>query len=388
MSFLQKSETLWNDFAKYKINTYAKLRNFDFGPNKESSVSKLSPFITHRILLEYELIFDIKNKYKIKNSTKFIEEIYWRIYWKGWLENRPSVWQNFILEKNLDYDNNLYERAINGNTELEFFNSWVIELKRYNYLHNHTRMWFASTWIFNLGLPWQLGARFFFNHLFDGDAASNLLSWRWVAGLQTKGKQYLFSSSNLRKFSNNRFNVEKIINKKIFIKEPNQIQLEDEIYRNNMDQKSDHLILFENDLHVQTLKKLLPNYKKAYIILLKNEQRQIKLSKSVLKFKQELVSEFVEQFDNVEKIDAYSLEVTLKNIHQLDIIYPGVGENNDFINKFKILNNKNIFNLVRDEDLFAWNFAKKGFFKFKENIPIINQRILENYSQKNNFYLK
>ena len=74
-------------------------------------------------------------------------------------------------------------------------------------------------------------------------------------------------------------------------------------------------------------------------------------------------------------------KVTLKNIHQVDIIYPGVGENNDFINNFKILNNKNIFNLVRDEDLFAWNFAKKSFFKFKENIPIINQRILENYSQ-------
>ena len=65
-------------------------------------------------------------------------------------------------------------------------------------------MWFASTWIFNLGLPWQLGAKFFFKYLFDGDAASNLLSWRWVGGLQTKGKQYLFSSSNLRKFSNNR----------------------------------------------------------------------------------------------------------------------------------------------------------------------------------------
>ena len=160
-------------------------------------------------------------------------------------------------------------------------------------------MWFASTWIFNLGLPWQLGVKFFFKHLFDGDAASNLLSWRWVAGLQTKGKQYLVSSSNLRKFSNNRFNVEKISNKQILLKEFNQIPLEEEIYKNNMDPKSDNLILFENDLHIATLKNLLPNYKKAFIILLKNEQRQIKLSEAVLKFKQEIVSEFLEQFDNV-----------------------------------------------------------------------------------------
>ena len=250
-------------------------------------------------------------------------------------------------------------------------------------MHNHTRMWFASTWIFNLDLQWQLGVKFFFKHLFDGDAASNLLSWRWVAGLQTKGKQYLVPSSNLRKFSNNRFNVEKISNKQILHKEFNQILLEDEIYKNNMDPTSDNFILFENDLHIATIKNLLPNYKKAFIILLKNEQRQIKLSEAVLKFKQEIVSEFVEQFDNVEQIDPHLLEDTFKNINQIDIIYPGVGENYDFINKFKTLNNKNIFNLVRDDDLFEWKFAKKGLFKFKENIPKINQRIFDNYSKNN-----
>jgi len=189
MSFLLKAQNIWDNFAKYKINDYAKLRNFDFGPNNESSVSRLSPFITHRILSEYDLIHDVKSKYKIKNSTKFVEEIFWRVYWKGWMENRPKVWRNFISENNLDFDYELYESAINGNTELDFFNSWVHELKQYNYLHNHTRMWFASTWIFNLGLPWQLGAKFFFKYLFDGDASSNLLSWRWVGGLQTKGKQ-------------------------------------------------------------------------------------------------------------------------------------------------------------------------------------------------------
>jgi len=99
MSFLLKAQNTWENFAKYKINDYSKLRNFDFGPNNESSVSKLSPFITHRILSEYDLIHDIKSKYKIKNSTKFVEEIFWRVYWKGWMENRPKVWLNFISEK-------------------------------------------------------------------------------------------------------------------------------------------------------------------------------------------------------------------------------------------------------------------------------------------------
>jgi len=202
--------------------------------------------------------------------------------------------------------------------------------------------------------------------------------------LQTKGKQYLFSSSNLRKFSNNRFNVGKISNQQIFLEESNQIPFEDEIYKNDMDPKSDNLIMLDNDLHLATLKNLLPSYKKVFIILLKNEQRKITLSESVLIFNEDLVCEFVEQFDYVEQIDTYSLENTFKNNNEIDIIYPGVGENNDFITEFKNLHHKKIFNLVRDEDLFAWKFAKKGFFKFKENIPKINQRILENYS-KNNF---
>ena len=120
MKFLLKAQNIWKDFAKYKINDYAKLRNFDFGPNNESSVSELSPFLTHRILLEYELIFEIENKYKTKKSSKFMEEIFWRVYWRGWMENRPKVWQNFISDKNLAYDKNLYKKAINGNTELVF----------------------------------------------------------------------------------------------------------------------------------------------------------------------------------------------------------------------------------------------------------------------------
>ena len=60
-------------------------------------------------------------------------------------------------------------------------------------------MWFASIWIFTLGLPWQLGADFFLRHLLDGDPAANTLGWRWVAGLHTKGKTYLASASNIRK---------------------------------------------------------------------------------------------------------------------------------------------------------------------------------------------
>ena len=50
--------------------------------------------------------------------------------------------------------------------------------------------------------------------------------------------------------------------------------------------------------------------------------------------------------------------------------------------EFKMKNNKLIFNLVREQDLFAWKFAKKGFFKFKDNISQINQYVFKINTQE------
>ena len=115
------------------------------------------------------------------------------------------IWMNLKKLAKNSRDNSNYKNAIEGNTNIECFNEWVKELKENNYLHNHTRMWFASIWVFTLGLPWQLGAEFFMKHLYDGDAAANTLGWRWVAGIQTPGKNYLASEWNIKKFTNDRF---------------------------------------------------------------------------------------------------------------------------------------------------------------------------------------
>ena len=92
-----------------------------------------------------------------------------------------------------------------GATGIDCFDAWARELVATGYLHNHARMWFASIWIFTLRLPWELGADFFLRHLIDGDPASNTLSWRWVAGLQTAGKTYLATAENIARFTGGRF---------------------------------------------------------------------------------------------------------------------------------------------------------------------------------------
>lgn len=193
---------------------YASGRNFDLGPTDRSNVSALSPWIRHRTLTEEHVIFNVLQRHSLQQAEKFVQEVVWRTYWKGWLEQRPTVWRTYLA--NLQHQRielaagsasqRQYDDAVAGRTGIECFDCWVAELKQYGWLHNHARMWFASIWIFTLKLPWELGASFFYEHLLDGDPASNTLSWRWVAGLQTLGKTYTAKSENIARFTKGRFN--------------------------------------------------------------------------------------------------------------------------------------------------------------------------------------
>jgi deoxyribodipyrimidine photo-lyase len=199
-------------FAPHGIREYAWRRNTDPGPGAESTVSRLSPHVRHRLVLESELVAAALKAHPGPASDKFVQEVFWRSYWKGWLELRPGVWRSYrrSLDERLDeaqrgYLARAYADACAGRTGIDCFDAWVQELVTTGYLHNHTRMWFASIWSHTLRLPWELGAEFFLRHLLDGDAASNTLSWRWVVGLQTPGKTYLARPDNIAKYTNGRW---------------------------------------------------------------------------------------------------------------------------------------------------------------------------------------
>jgi|TARA_B110000259_G_scaffold85345_1_gene99486 deoxyribodipyrimidine photo-lyase len=193
---------------------YENKRNYDYGLNKHKAVSTLSFYICRRLITEKEVVCASVTAHGPDVSKKFIEEVIWRGYFKGWLERRPQVWDSYvsglyndcILLENNHLLRQKIERAESAQTGLDYFDEWARELLDTGYLHNHARMWFASIWIFTLGLPWRLGADFFYRHLLDGDAASNTLSWRWVAGLHTRGKPYIARAENISMFTNGRFN--------------------------------------------------------------------------------------------------------------------------------------------------------------------------------------
>jgi hypothetical protein len=360
-----------NHFAENNLTDYSKLRNFDLGPEGRSNVSCLSPYITHGIISEKEIIKKSLDKFSFAKNEKFIQEVLWRTYWKGWLELRPNVWNDYLIElKKIreDFkDNKEYLNAIEGKTNIECFNYWVNELKENNYLHNHTRMWFASIWIFTLELPWQLGAEFFMQHLYDGDAASNTLGWRWVAGIQTQGKHYLASEWNIKKFTNNRFqNIKLNENAPPKISEKNYSIIKQD-FINPQDLEGKNLIIFENNLSFEITDFKENNFKKIYIVAVKNENRSIKLSEKSVKFKSLLINDQQQRLKD-NSIECEVIDISeIKNIENCCGLYPTVGQNLDYLNSNTIKLNF----LYRDLDRFSWQYCNKGFFNFKNYIPKI-----------------
>ena len=360
------------NFVENNLVEYSKLRNFDFGPKNRSNISCLSPYITHGIINEKEVIKKSLGKFSFSKNEKFIQEVLWRTYWKGWLELRPNVWSDYLIElskiKKEFKNNQNYLDAIEAKTNVECFNSWVNELKDNNYLHNHTRMWFASIWIFTLELPWQLGAEFFMQHLYDGDAASNTLGWRWVAGVQTQGKHYLASEWNIKKFTNNRFDNIKLNEHappKVSEKTYSIIKQD---FRNSQSNEDKNLLIFENNLSFETSDFKDDKFNKIYLISNKNESRSIKLSEKVVRFKSLLIN------DQEQRLKSSSINCEIINISEIKNIsekiiglYPTVGENLDYLNS----NNIKLDFLYRKIDQYSWQYCNKGFFNFKNYIPKI-----------------
>jgi deoxyribodipyrimidine photo-lyase len=365
-------------FIEKNLIEYSKLRNFDFGPDRRSNVSCISPYVNHGVVNESEIINKSLKKFSFIKNEKFIQEVLWRVYWKGWMELRPKVWTDFLNDLNeikIKYQNNEnYLNAINGKTNIDCFNYWVDELKKYNYLHNHTRMWFASIWIFTLELPWQLGAEFFMKHLFDGDSASNTLGWRWVAGIQTKGKHYSAQAWNIKKFTNNKFDKIKLNENSLPKTDGREYSIINKEFIDNAISEEKKLLVFDNNLSFENTEFANKNFKKIFLVLNGKETRKIKLSEKVLNFKKFLIH------DQEIRLKQKSISCEIINIEELknineDIyaLYPSVGENLDYINSINI---KNIKFLYRKIDKYSWKFCNKGFFNFKNYIPKIVQEFI------------
>lgn len=380
------------EFAPLAGETYSNERNFDFSSTKKNSVSALSPWIKHRLITEEEVLIEILKYHSPHSAMKFIQEVFWRGYFKGWLEQHPTVWSHHnekLIKEYTKLENNKfikenYMSAINGETGIECFDFWCEQLKSTGYLHNHVRMWFASIWVFTLKLPMELGADFFMLHLIDADAASNTLSWRWVSGLHTKGKAYAARASNIEKFTNGQFNpsgqlvedinplTENIDHPQVTLPQLDKSIQKDAVLLVTEEDCSPETSLETKDLEVE----ILPLY------LEKKYPRWIEPNNSVRFFSntavqntcQRLGQQGVEKIDKTKWTDAI-LEAS-DRLGTKNIIIPKVpvGAVKSKLRKVK----KNlaehdiyIYEHYKNYDMYTWQHASKGFFKLKKQIPNI-----------------
>jgi deoxyribodipyrimidine photo-lyase len=373
---------------------YAQTRNFDTSAHPRINVSSLSPYIRHRLLTEQEVVSAILARHTLSAAEKFVQEVCWRTYWKGWLELHPVVWQRFLdglrqHKQELSKDDTLTSRlsaAESGATGIECFDAWVGELVETGYLHNHARMWFASIWVFTLELPWELGADFFMRHLLDGDPASNTLSWRWVCGLQTVGKTYLARADNIARYTDGRFNPQ---NQLATVAAPitEKFTIGKSVFLSPGDAPPvpwpTALILTEEDLHSESWG--VGPGTVACVIGLRTAHAYPDVSAKVIAFKQAALADGIARAQAYFSCPAVVLPAERDGISQIISdtavkmgaqsltqhhlpVGPTAKLVSPVISDLK-LQGWSLRSLRRDWDNLFWPHATHGFFKLREQIP-------------------
>ncbi|MCH8479557.1 MAG: DNA photolyase FAD-binding protein [Wenzhouxiangella sp.] len=379
-------------FAPHAGREYARCRNSDFGPNRRENVSALSPWVRYRILTERDVVAQALSLHSATAAEKFIQEVFWRTYWKGWLEMRPVVWQDFLSERDqvrnrlqMDAEQTaLFQRAEQGRTGIEGFDDWARELVNTGYLHNHARMWFASIWIFTLKLPWSLGAEFFLRHLLDAVPASNTLSWRWVAGHQPRAKLYLARPDNIAKYTDGRFQPRGLAEQAEPLdgpEPPSAQAIPQAISQHKSDFNGQALLLTPEDLHPESL--IEGRGRPAQVLVAGPDAfaPDWPWGEKARAFLDGAVD------DTVARVSA--MEVPVKRIDSLDVAalrdqarthelqqiltpYTPVGPVADrlaMLQQALTADGIALERVRRDWDEQAWPHARRGFFAFRKHIP-------------------
>ncbi|MFK7876990.1 MAG: FAD-binding domain-containing protein [Paracoccaceae bacterium] len=383
--------TRLRDFTPCAGRDYAARRNYDLGPGRHAGVSTLSPYIRTRLITEQDVLQSVLAKFAPSTAEKFIQEVFWRTYWKGWLEMRPGVWRDYRQElgqqiNNIQTQSGLrrdWTAACQGETGIDCFDAWARELVQTGYLHNHARMWFASIWIFTLRLPWVLGADFFLRHLLDGDPASNTLSWRWVGGLHTQGKTYLARTSNISKYTEGRFHPKwQLASEALPLKgspNPDRQPLpdSDDI---NPDLRTG-LLLHPEDLSLAYLWEGCSPPQTVCILHSAHRLSPLHLAPHIKTFHAGALQDCVARYDLSVDATAQSAEdintwIVAQGLDQVVTAYAPVGPSADILAKLSRNSTARVVQVQRAFDQAAWPHATHGFFRFKEHIPSLLKVII------------
>ena len=177
----------FKSFTKNGLDTYDEYRNLASidGTSKMSTYLKFGE-IHPRTLLE--------NLGESKAHDTFRKEIAWREFYADVLFNNPMTDVDYyaakFAEMRYDKPGKQFKAWCEGKTGYPFVDAAMRQLITEGWMHNRTRMVVASFLVKDLHLEWQIGERFFAQHLVDYDVASNAHGWQWTAGCGTDASPY------------------------------------------------------------------------------------------------------------------------------------------------------------------------------------------------------
>ena len=377
-------------------NAYTKNRDFDLGAGQHKHVSKLSAYIERCVMTEEDVLRTVLSAQSLDKPRKFIDKIFLRTYFKGWLESRPHIWVQYCadvhhLTNELQTQSGLRDRwaaACLGETGIDCFDAWSKELAETGYLHNHARMWFASIWVYTLQLPWQLGADFFAAPS-GWRCCFNPMSWRWVVGLHSVGKTYLAGAENIQRFTNGRFAPKGLVQV-----EPPLSDTASTMAPKVIDPPSRYLygrktglFLHSDDLNIAHLIHHKDCIASA-VYRSVDAGNMLVSSPKFLKFNSAALDSVTKHWKpnllkccdvaTPEAILSWALE---NKLEQIVTPYAAVGNTSQMLEKLKSLfSNQNVqlTQVMREYDIVCcllfvvcWPYATNDFFKFREKIPKI-----------------
>ena len=368
MNYVSSHNELKNWMPK-SMDFYSTNRNYDVAGKQ--TTSRLSSAISSGIIKESDIIRSL-NEYGVASSNKFLEEVFWRIYFRGYFETHPSIWQSYkeSLIADKQSKGGEYQNAIDANTGIECFDDWLRDLYKTGYLHNHTRMWFASIWIFTLKLPWELGCDLFMRYLSDADEASNILSWRWVAGLHTSKKPYVARASNIKKFTDKYYPINEL-------NESPKALYEDLMHNfipMNFNSKIPHrcsLLLIDNFFDTDGIN--LSNTKiDAFYVLDTSSFNKRAIDRILIESKVEIIERISKKI-NLAPIFVSMSDMSILFGKPLVTSMLRTGEFKDFLDTAlrSLESSSDVYMLPRKIDELSWNHCKGGFFKLKSKISSI-----------------
>lgn len=174
-------------FTKTGLDLYDTQRNLA----GMDGTSKMGTYLKFGEIHPRTLLFGLSDD--VSQDT-FRKEIAWREFYADVLFNNPMTDIEYyaprFAQMRYDKPGKQFKVWSEGKTGYPFVDAAMRQLVVEGWMHNRTRMVVASFLVKDLHLEWQIGERFFADHLVDYDVASNAHGWQWTAGTGTDASPY------------------------------------------------------------------------------------------------------------------------------------------------------------------------------------------------------